>query len=66
MIMTYTVVARKDKPDIAMILGETPSKARFLASSTAADINAWITNNDPIGRAVQVRPYEDRNTFSFV
>ena len=64
-IVSYTVVARRDKPDIGMVLAETPNRERFLASSTESQITEWMTEKNPIGRGINVRLSNERQVFNF-
>jgi acetyl-CoA C-acetyltransferase len=64
-IVSYTVVTRRDKDDIGMILAETPTGERFLASSTEPAITGAMADHSPIGRAVNVSNVDERSVFSF-
>ncbi len=64
-IISYTVIARRDKADIAVVLARTGTGERFLASSTEPAVTASIHDNSPIGRAIDVHSREGRQVFSF-
>jgi len=64
-IVSYTVVTRRDKEDMGIILGETPNGERFLASTTALATTRAMVDNSPIGRAVNVKIMDERPVFSF-
>jgi acetyl-CoA C-acetyltransferase len=64
-IISYTVVSRRDKADIGMVLAENWTGERFLASSTETGITDWMQRNNPIGRAIKVRSNNERLVFSF-
>jgi acetyl-CoA C-acetyltransferase len=64
-IISYTVIPRRDKADIGMVLAETPAGERFLASSTESAVTGWMQDNSPIGRSIDVQSQDDRQVFSF-
>jgi acetyl-CoA C-acetyltransferase len=64
-IISYTVVSRRDKADIGVVLAETRTAERFLASSTEPEITGWMQNNSPIGREIEVHLQDDRQVFGF-
>lgn len=64
-VVTYTVIARPDKGDIGVVLAETPTGERFLASSTEPSITGWMQDNSPIGRSIDARMQDERQVFSF-
>lgn len=64
-VNTFTVVARKDKGDIAVVLAESPAGERFLASSTDPSVTRWMQDNSPIGRDIDVQMLDERQVFSF-
>jgi acetyl-CoA C-acetyltransferase len=65
-VVSYTVVSRRDKPDIALVLGQTTAGERFIASSTEAEITGQMHNASPIGREIRVHGEDTRQVFSFV
>jgi hypothetical protein len=64
-IISYTVIARRDKPDIGIVLAETAAGERFLASSTEPAITGSMQDNSPVGRGIDVWSRDDRQVFSF-
>jgi hypothetical protein len=64
--VSYTVVSRRDKPDIALVLGQTTAGERFIASSTEAEITGPMHDASPIGREIRVHCEDTRQIFSFV
>lgn len=64
-IVSYTVVSRRDKANIGIILAETPSGERFLASSTEPGITRSMEDGSPIGRHVEVQLKDQRLIFNF-
>jgi acetyl-CoA C-acetyltransferase len=64
-IVSYTVVSRRDKEDIGIILGETAAGERFLATSIAAQTTQAMVDARPIGRTVDVQQIGDKPVFSF-
>lgn len=64
-IISYTVVSRRGKADIGMVLAESRTGERLLASSTAPEITDWMQRHNPIGRAIKVRLNNERQVFSF-
>jgi acetyl-CoA C-acetyltransferase len=64
-IISYTVITRRDRPDIGIVLGETTSGERFLASSTEAADTGAMCDHSPIGRPIGVHAGEGRQLFSF-
>ena len=57
--------ARRDKADIALVLGETAAGERFLASSTEPEITASMQQASPIGREIRVHDEDARQIFRF-
>jgi acetyl-CoA C-acetyltransferase len=64
-IISYTVIARRDKPDIGIVLAETHSGQRFLASSTEPAVTSSMQDSSPIARGIDVQEQDQRNVFSF-
>ena len=64
-IISYTVIARRDKADIGIVLAETHTGQRFLASSTELAATRSMQDSSPIGRAVDVQEKDERKVFSF-
>ncbi|CAA0106158.1 Uncharacterised protein [Halioglobus japonicus] len=64
-VISFTVVSRRDKDDIAIVLAETEAGERFLASSTEAAITASLQKSSPIGREIDVQSVEDRQIFQY-
>ena len=64
-IMSFTVVSRRDKEDIAVVLAETTAGERFVASSTEPAVTASMQDNNPIGRNIDVHQEEERRVFCF-
>lgn len=64
-IVSYTVVTRRDRDDIGIILAQTPAGERFLASSTEPAITRAMAAASPVGRAVDARVADRRQVFSF-
>jgi acetyl-CoA C-acetyltransferase len=63
-IVTYTVVTRRDKPDLGLVMAETPAGERFLTSSTEPAVTDAMRAQNPIGRSVDVRLQGERRVFS--
>ncbi|MBK6510797.1 MAG: hypothetical protein IPG06_15995 [Haliea sp.] len=64
-VVSYTVVSRRDKADIALVLGETAAGERFLASSTEPEITGSLQQASPIGRDIRVHDEDARQIFRF-
>lgn len=64
-VVSWTVVSRRDKPDIAVVLGETAAGERFLASSTAPETTGPMQQASPIGRDIRVHDEDARQIFRF-
>lgn len=64
-IVSWTVVSRRDKADIALVLGETAAGERFLASSTEPEITGSMQQASPIGREIRVHDEDARQIFRF-
>lgn len=64
-VTSYTVVSRREKADIAMVLAETAAGERVLASSTEPAITNSMHSSSPIGREIDVHEEEDRQVFSY-
>jgi acetyl-CoA C-acetyltransferase len=64
-VISFTVVARRDKDDIAVVLAETAGGERFLASNTELAVTGPMQANSPIGRDIDVHVDQDRQLFSF-
>jgi len=64
-IISYTVIARKDKAAIGIVLAETPLGERFLASSVDPVITGEMQDTSPIGRTIAVCAQDGRHVFSF-
>ncbi len=62
-IISYTVISRRDKADIGIVLAETPAGERFLASSIEPAVTGSLQDNSPIGRTIDVTPQDDRQIF---
>lgn len=65
-IVTYTVVTRRDKPDLGLVIAETPAGERFLASSTDASVTGAMRQRQPIGRRITVQLEGERRVFRLV
>lgn len=64
-VLTYTVVTRRGKPDLGLVMAEAASGERFLTSSTEPAITDAMRARNPIGRGVEVRLQEERQVFDF-
>lgn len=64
-IISYTVISRRDKADIGIVLAETSAGERFLASSTEAAVTGSMQDNSPVGREIDVQEKDERKVFSF-
>jgi len=64
-VISYTVISRRDKAAIGIILAETPAGERFLASSTEPAVTGSMQEISPIGRRIKVREEDDRKIFTF-
>jgi len=64
-IISYTVIARREKADIGIVLAETTTGQRFLASSTELAVTSSMQDSSPIGHGVDVQEQDQRNVFSF-
>ncbi len=64
-IVSSTVVIRRDKPDVGIVLADTPG-GRCLASTLDADINRQLAETDVGGRSVEFfLQHEGRRGFRF-
>ncbi len=64
-VISYTVIARRDKPDIGVVLAQTNAGERFLASSTEAAVTSAMEDHSPIGRSIDVQLVDERQVFTF-
>jgi len=64
-IVSWTVVSRRDKADIALVLGQTAAGERFLASSTEPAITGAMQHASPIGRDIRLHEEDARQIFRF-
>ncbi len=64
-VISYTAIARRDKPDIGIVLAETHAGERFLASSTEPAVTASMHTSSPIGRGIDVQSLAELQVFSF-
>ena len=65
-VITYTVIFKRGKEDIGIVMAETAASERFLASTTASEIAHSMQENSPIGRRINVHQGQDgRQLFSF-
>ena len=64
-VLSYTLVTRRDKADIAIVLAETDTGERFVASSTEPAITGAVASSSPIGRGISVAKQEQRLLFHF-
>ena len=64
-VVSYTLVSRRDKEDIAIVLAETENGERFLASTTEKAITAPMQKDSPIGRAIDILEHEERQMFRY-
>tara|TARA_R110002049_G_scaffold134756_4_gene294289 strand:- start:260 stop:1786 length:1527 start_codon:yes stop_codon:yes gene_type:complete len=64
-VVSYTLVSRRDKEDIAIVLAETENGERFLASSTEKAITAPMQKDSPIGRVIDILEHEERQMFRY-
>lgn len=64
-IISYTAISRRDKADIGIVLAETHTGERFLASSTEPVVTDSMQANNPIGRRIDVQSKDARQVFSF-
>jgi acetyl-CoA C-acetyltransferase len=64
-VVSWTVVSRRDKADIALVLGETAAGERFIASSTEPEITGSLQQASPIGREIRVHEEASRQVFRF-
>jgi len=63
-IVTHTVIYGKNAPDLAIVLGETSERERFLAHSTDKATAETLHEEQIIGRKIVVVPGEERHSFS--
>jgi acetyl-CoA C-acetyltransferase len=63
--VSYTVVPRRNKVDLGIVLAETAAGARFLASSTEQAVTAELHATSAIGRYIDVQSKDERLVFSF-
>lgn len=63
-IITYTVIAQRQKPDIGIVLAETPSGQRLLAHSLEPALTESMWKESPIGREIQTTWEENRHRFT--
>lgn len=64
-VLSYTLVTRRDKADIAIVLAETDTGERFVASSTEPAITGAVASSIPIGRSIAIVNREQRLLFHF-
>ena len=64
-VLSYTVISRRDDNDLAVVLADTTSGDRFLASSTDACICSNMRQHSPVGREIQVQPGDKRHVFTW-
>ena len=64
-IISYTVISRRQKSDIGIVLAETVVGKRFLASTTDLAITESMWDCSPIGRKISVSHRDDRQIFFF-
>jgi acetyl-CoA C-acetyltransferase len=62
-ILSYTVIAGRDKPDRAVVLAETDNGERFLARNDDAQETALLWEHSPIGESIEVHSEEQRNRY---
>ncbi len=62
-IVTYTVVTRRGKPDLGVVIAETAAGERFLASSVEPTVTDAMRESPPIGRAIAVHLQDERQVF---
>jgi acetyl-CoA C-acetyltransferase len=64
-VISYTVIARRGKPDIGIVLAETGNGERFLASNVDTAITDAMKAASPVGRPVKVIAGGERRLFEF-
>jgi acetyl-CoA C-acetyltransferase len=64
-IISYTVIARRDKAELGIVLAETRAGERFLASSTEPAVTGSMQDNSPVGRGIDVALQDDRQVFRY-
>lgn len=64
-VTSYTVIAKRGKPDIGIVLAETASGERFLASSVDTGITGNMKAASPVGRQVSVIAGGERRLLEF-
>lgn len=64
-VISYTVIARRGKPDIGIVLSQTGNGERFLASSVDTTVTGDMKTTSPVGRRVNVVEGGKRRLFEF-
>lgn len=64
-VISYTVITRRGKPDIGVILAETTDGQRFLASSVDENVTGDMKATSPVGRQAVVLEGGERRQFAF-
>lgn len=64
-IISYTVISRRQKPDIGIVLAETVAGERFLASTTDSSVTESMWDHSPIDRKIKVSHKDGRQIFFF-
>lgn len=63
-IVTYTVVAGRNAPDVGVVMADTP-QGRCLASSHDATVTAQLAEDGIIGRAIEFFLQDEQRQFRF-
>lgn len=64
-VLTYTVIHRRGKEDIGVVLANTDAGERFLASTSEIDVTAAMLQQNPIGAAIEATKLGDGYSFNF-
>jgi acetyl-CoA C-acetyltransferase len=62
-VLSYTVIFERNKPDRAVILGETEAGERFLANSEDEATVESFKQSSPVGKPATISSNEGRNSF---
>ncbi len=64
-LIAHTIIYQRNKPDLAIALGETHQGERFLAHSLDPAVASELHEQDVIGRRLKVAAGAERHSFSF-
>ena len=64
-VLTYTVIARRDKPDIGVVVAQDDKGGRFIASTTNEELTKNMSSQSPVGKTVRVIDSGECHVFEF-